>query len=139
MSGQLSGLYLQAYGMAYDMARAAERAFQFECGVEETDARFVRPVYWDSRRGGLLAGDALGLDLERMATAYQDAGARGMESRSTSRSALLGICAALQATGRLTAGGIWTAIVLGHITRCALSVGRFRLQRWRGIAVAIPS
>ena len=51
----------------------------------------------------------------------------------------LGICAALQATGRLTAGGIWTAIVLGHITRCALSVGRFRLQRWRGIAVAIPS
>jgi putative MATE family efflux protein len=51
----------------------------------------------------------------------------------------LGICAALQATGRLSASGIWTAILLGHITRCALSVGRFRLQRWRGIAVAIPS
>jgi putative MATE family efflux protein len=49
----------------------------------------------------------------------------------------LGICAALQATGRLTAGGIWTAIVLGHMTRCALSVARFRLQRWRGIGVAI--
>ncbi len=49
----------------------------------------------------------------------------------------LGICLVLQASGRLTAGGIWTAIVLGHMTRCALSVGRFRLQRWRGIAVAI--
>ena len=51
----------------------------------------------------------------------------------------LGLCAVLQATGGLTAGGIWTAIVLGHMTRCALSVGSFRLQRWRGIAVAIPS
>ena len=50
----------------------------------------------------------------------------------------LGLCAALQATRGLTAEGIWTAIVLGHITRCALSVARFRLQRWRGIAVAIP-
>jgi len=51
----------------------------------------------------------------------------------------LGLCAALQATRGLTAGGIWTAIVLGHVTRCALSVGRFRLQRWRAIAVEIPS
>ena len=51
----------------------------------------------------------------------------------------LGLCAALQATRGLTAGGIWTAIVLGHVTRCALSVGRFRLQRRRAIAVEIPS
>ena len=32
-----------------------------------------------SRRNGLLAGEALGLDLERMATAYQDADSRGLE------------------------------------------------------------
>ncbi len=51
----------------------------------------------------------------------------------------LGLCAALQASGRLTAGGIWTAIVLGHMTRCGLSVARFRLQKWRSIQVAIPS
>ena len=49
----------------------------------------------------------------------------------------LGLCAVLSATRGLTAGGIWTAILLGHITRCALSVGRFRLQRWRAIAVSI--
>jgi putative MATE family efflux protein len=51
----------------------------------------------------------------------------------------LGLCATLQATRGLTAGGIWTAIVLGHMTRCGLSVARFRLQKWRAIDVAIPS
>ena len=49
----------------------------------------------------------------------------------------LGLCAVLQAMDRLTAGGIWTAIVLGHMTRCGLSVGRFRLQKWREIQVRI--
>jgi hypothetical protein len=79
MSGQLSGLYLQAYGMAHDMAKGAERAFQFERAVDERDATFVRPLYWESRRNGLLAGEALALDLERMATAYQEVSRRGLE------------------------------------------------------------
>jgi hypothetical protein len=79
MSGQLSGLYLQTYNMAYDMARAAERAFQFERGVAESEAGFVRPLYWESRRSGLLAGDSLGLDLERMAQAALDGDSRGLE------------------------------------------------------------
>ena len=51
----------------------------------------------------------------------------------------LGLCTILQATRGLTPGGIWTAIVLGHMTRAALSVARFRLQKWRSIQVAIPS
>lgn len=49
----------------------------------------------------------------------------------------LGVCAILQATRGLTASGIWTAIVLGHMTRCALSIARFRLEKWRGIQVKI--
>ena len=49
----------------------------------------------------------------------------------------LGTCAILQSTRGLTAGGIWTAIVLGHMTRCALSVARFRLEKWRRIQVEI--
>jgi Na+-driven multidrug efflux pump len=32
---------------------------------------------------------------------------------------------------------IWMAIVLGHVTRCVLSVARFRQQKWRLIAVDI--
>jgi Na+-driven multidrug efflux pump len=49
----------------------------------------------------------------------------------------VGICTVLQASGALTAGGIWTAIVAGHVTRSVLSVARFRQGRWRAIAVDI--
>jgi putative MATE family efflux protein len=49
----------------------------------------------------------------------------------------LGICAALQAGGRLEPAGIWTAILLGHATRCWLSVARFRQGKWRHIDVGI--
>jgi Na+-driven multidrug efflux pump len=47
----------------------------------------------------------------------------------------MGICFALQQTGRLDAAGIWTAIVLGHATRCALSVWRFEQGKWKQIKV----
>jgi len=49
----------------------------------------------------------------------------------------LGICATLQSFGALSAAGIWTAILIGHVTRCALSVLRFRQQKWRNIRVEI--
>ena len=49
----------------------------------------------------------------------------------------LGICAALQATRGLEAKDIWLAILLGHITRCTLSVLRFRQGKWRDIKVDI--
>ena len=51
----------------------------------------------------------------------------------------LGFCALLQATGRLSPAGIWTAILLGHITRCSLSVVRFRQGKWRGIKADIAA
>ena len=47
----------------------------------------------------------------------------------------LGMCAVIQATTGLSPSDIWQAIVLGHLTRCILSVVRFRQQKWRGIAV----
>jgi putative MATE family efflux protein len=49
----------------------------------------------------------------------------------------LGLCALLQATRGLRPADIWTAILLGHMTRCALSVLRFRQGRWRSILVDI--
>jgi putative MATE family efflux protein len=49
----------------------------------------------------------------------------------------LGLCSLLEATGRLTPAGIWTAIVLGHITRASLSVARFRQGKWRGIRLPV--
>ena len=51
----------------------------------------------------------------------------------------LGICAALQAIRGLEPADIWLAIVVGHLTRCALSVARFRQGKWRSIKVEIDS
>jgi putative MATE family efflux protein len=47
----------------------------------------------------------------------------------------LGLCATLQGLGKLDAAGVWSAIVLGHFTRCSLSVLRFKQGKWRHIAV----
>ncbi len=47
----------------------------------------------------------------------------------------LGFCWIVQHTGTLEAADIWRAILLGHVTRCALSVARFRQGRWRRITV----
>jgi putative MATE family efflux protein len=49
----------------------------------------------------------------------------------------LGLCTVLQATRGLHAGDIWLAILLGHMTRCTLSVLRFRQGRWRSIEVRV--
>jgi MATE family, multidrug efflux pump len=47
----------------------------------------------------------------------------------------LGLCAVLAASRPLQPADIWLAIVLGHATRCALSLLRFRQERWRTIRV----
>jgi putative MATE family efflux protein len=49
----------------------------------------------------------------------------------------LGLCTLLDATRGLTPGGIWLAILAGHVTRCVLSVLVFRQGRWRAIQVDI--
>ena len=49
----------------------------------------------------------------------------------------LGMCAIIQANWGLQPADIWLAILLGHATRCILSVGRFRQEKWRHIEVDI--
>jgi putative MATE family efflux protein len=49
----------------------------------------------------------------------------------------IGLCTVFHAAGGLEPGEIWLSIVLGHLTRCVLSVGRFRQGKWRHIAVDI--
>ncbi|MFG1682588.1 hemopexin repeat-containing protein [Nonomuraea sp. NPDC049269] len=76
MSGRLSGLYFQAYGLAYEAARVAERAWQFERGATE---QIVLPVHWDSLRNGLLAGHGLQHDLDRLGRAHMGGDTRRLE------------------------------------------------------------
>jgi MATE family, multidrug efflux pump len=49
----------------------------------------------------------------------------------------LGICFVIQRIGTLQPMHIWIAILVGHATRCALSVLRFNQGKWRGIQVRI--
>jgi MATE family, multidrug efflux pump len=49
----------------------------------------------------------------------------------------LGICFVIRQIGRLDPLDIWIAILVGHATRCTLSVLRFNQGKWRGIAVDI--
>jgi putative MATE family efflux protein len=49
----------------------------------------------------------------------------------------LGICYYIQQTSTLEPMDIWIAILVGHATRCLLSVLRFNQQKWREILVDI--
>ncbi len=49
----------------------------------------------------------------------------------------LGICFVIRQTGTLDPIDIWLAILAGHVTRCVLSVLRFRQGQWRTIALRI--
>jgi MATE family, multidrug efflux pump len=49
----------------------------------------------------------------------------------------LGLCTVFQAIRGLQPADIWLAILLGHLTRAALSILRFRQGKWQQIAVDI--
>ena len=49
----------------------------------------------------------------------------------------IGWCTVIQVVRGLNPADIWLAILLGHITRCVLSVIRFRQGKWRDIRVDI--
>jgi len=49
----------------------------------------------------------------------------------------LSLCWFFQATTGLEPWHIWMAILAGHISRCGLSVARFKQEKWRHIAVDI--
>ena len=49
----------------------------------------------------------------------------------------LGICFVVKQTSTLDPIDIWIAILVGHMTRCTLSVLRFNQGKWRTIAVGV--
>ncbi len=77
MLGQLSGVYFQAYKVAFDAAQQAERAFRFERG--EASSSFIEFSYWDSLRKGLFAGERLLVDLRRLEAAHVEGDRRALE------------------------------------------------------------
>ena len=73
---EVRGLYGQCFALAFDLARKAERTLQHELG--DPSLVFLKGRYLAGREG-LLAGEKLYLDLERMKTAYQDLDQREYE------------------------------------------------------------
>ena len=74
---ETSATYFQGYKLAFEMARRAERAWQYEL-ADDTQS-FVSFGYWDSLKMGLLAGERLILDLRRMDAAYTAQNRRELE------------------------------------------------------------
>jgi peptidoglycan hydrolase-like protein with peptidoglycan-binding domain len=77
MITQSSATYLQAYQLAYAIAKRAERCFQRELALPSSS--YIQFGYWDSLRKGLLAGDQLLVDLQTMNADYKMANVRERE------------------------------------------------------------
>jgi hypothetical protein len=77
MITQISSTYYQAYKLAYDLAKRAERCYRYELGVASSS--FIQFGHWDSLHRGLYAGEALALDLKRLEAAYLAADRREYE------------------------------------------------------------
>jgi hypothetical protein len=74
---QISQVYFQSYKLAYDLAKKAERCFRHELSLD--DSSYIKFGYWDSLKKGLLTGEKLELDLQRMGAAYLDQNKREYE------------------------------------------------------------
>ena len=53
LAGRLSSVYFQTYSLAFELALAAQRAYQFESNVNDS---FINFGYWDNLRKGLTGG-----------------------------------------------------------------------------------
>lgn len=80
MVTRLSTVYFQAYTLAYELAREAQRSYQYE---QNTNQSFINFGYWDNLKKGLLAGDSLMLSLMQMEKAWIDKNARSLEIEKT--------------------------------------------------------
>ncbi len=80
MVDRIASVYFQAYSAAIDMARLAQRAYQFEYG---TDATFITFGYWDSLHKGLTAGSGLLLAVGQMEKTYVQQATRPLEIQRT--------------------------------------------------------
>lgn len=86
LSTTLSRLYWEAYNVAYDMAKLAESAYQFE--IDSTTS-FIANDNWQFDRAGLLAGERLLMQLQKMEQAYIENNARTPEITQSFSLALL--------------------------------------------------
>lgn len=78
MIGEISLTYFQTYNLAVDVAKRAERCYNYDLGTEKATG-FINFGYWNSLKKGLLAGDNLLFDIKRMDIAYLEQNKRQHE------------------------------------------------------------
>ncbi|WP_027709574.1 hemopexin repeat-containing protein [Zooshikella ganghwensis] len=83
MTSKLSKLFFQTYQMAYDLAKGAEKAYIYENGLPASEVNFIGSTYWDSLHKGLMSGDQLAYDLDRLEKYAIDNNSRGFEITKT--------------------------------------------------------
>jgi hypothetical protein len=86
LTSTLNRLYREAYNLAYNMAKKAERAYQFE---QDDDNVFIANDNWQFDRAGLLAGERLLLQLQKMEQVYLEKNVRKPEITQSFSLALL--------------------------------------------------
>jgi len=80
MQGELSKIFYDAYKLAFDVAKKAEVTLKREVMRPEFDGQdIIKFGYWNDGKRGLLAGEALALDLKRLEMAYLEANKRELE------------------------------------------------------------
>lgn len=80
MQGELSKTFYECYKLAFDVAKKAEVTLKREVMRPELDAQdIIKFGYWNDGKRGLLAGEALALDLKRLELAYLEANKRELE------------------------------------------------------------
>lgn len=94
MKEQLLSVYKQSYNLAFDLAKRAEQAYQYEMGL--ATASFIQYGYWSDALQGLAAGEKLQLALRQMETAYLSENRRELELRKNISLALLDPVALIQ-------------------------------------------
>ena len=82
----LTRLHREAYNTAESVARMAQRAYAFE---RDDDTPFIAEGNWEADKNGLLAGDKLTLQLQRLEAAYLTANTRQLEMSQSFSLALL--------------------------------------------------
>ncbi len=77
MKEELFSVYKQSYQIGYDMAKKAEKAYQFELG--KTNTSFIQYGYFDSNYQGLTAGEKLHFAIRQMEKSFIEENRREFE------------------------------------------------------------
>jgi hypothetical protein len=97
MKEQLFAVYKQSYNLAYDMAKKAEKAYNYELGTET--ASFIQYGYWDNSKEGLVSGEKLQLALRQLEKSHFEENRRELELTKSISLAMLNPLALIDLKG----------------------------------------